>query len=208
MIHQYNASSSRACPQLQDHDRAEHARRRRADGDVQRRQLLAAPDGLTLALINPVNAMEPILNPDVAKFDARQFKWLGGINSEVGTCAFWNDRIRSLDDLKGAPVTLGATGPSSGSTLDAKAIQGILGLNFKMVLGYPGLNDVRLAAENKEVDGFCGLQVSSIKATLSGAHRAGKFHVVVQTGLRSIPTFRPQCRACSSSRRTTTRARS
>ena len=148
---------------------------------------VAAPDGLTLALINPVNAMEPILNPDVAKFDARQFKWLGSMNSEVGTCAFWNDRIRSLDDLKGAPVTLGATGPSSGSTLDAKAIQGILGLNFKMVLGYPGLNDVRLAAENKEVDGFCGLQVSSIKATLWEPYRAGKFHVVVQTGLEKHP---------------------
>ncbi|MDB5652024.1 MAG: tripartite tricarboxylate transporter family receptor, partial [Hyphomicrobiales bacterium] len=123
---------------------------------------VAAPDGLTLALINPVNAMEPILNPDVAKFDARRFKWIGSMNSEVGTCGFWNDKIRSLDDLKSTTATLGATGPSSGSTLDAKAIQGILGLNFKMVLGYPGLNDVRLAAENKEVDGFCGLQVSAI----------------------------------------------
>ncbi len=144
---------------------------------------VAAADGLTLALINPINAMEPILNPDVAKFDARLFKWIGSMNSEVGTCGFWNDRIRSLDDLKAQPATLGATGPSSGSTLDAKAIQGILGLNFKLVLGYPGLNDVRLAAENKEVDGFCGLQVSSIKATLWEPYQAGKFRVVVQTGL-------------------------
>jgi tripartite-type tricarboxylate transporter receptor subunit TctC len=148
---------------------------------------VAAPDGLTLALINPVNAMEPILNPDLAKFDARQFKWIGSMNSEVGTCGFWNDRIRTLDDLKSKTATLGATGPSSGSTLDAKAIQGVLGLQFKMVLGYPGLNDVRLAAENNEVDGFCGLQVSSIKATLWEPYRAGKFHVVVQTGMEKHP---------------------
>jgi tripartite-type tricarboxylate transporter receptor subunit TctC len=150
---------------------------------------VATPDGLTLALINPVNAMEPILNPDVAKFDARRFKWIGSLNTEVGTCAFWNDHIRSLADLKSQTVTLGATGPSSGSTLDAKAIQGVLGLHFKMVLGYPGLNDVRLAAENKEVDGFCGLQVSSIKATLWEPFQAGKFHVVVQTGLEKHPAL-------------------
>jgi tripartite-type tricarboxylate transporter receptor subunit TctC len=150
---------------------------------------VAAPDGLTLALINPVNAMEPILNPDVAKFDARRFKWIGSMNSEVGTCGFWNDKIRSLNDLKSTTATLGATGPSSGSTLDAKAIQGILGLSFKMVLGYPGLNDVRLAAENKEVDGFCGLQVSAIKAPLWEPYQAGKFHVVIQTGIEKHPAL-------------------
>ena len=148
---------------------------------------VATPDGLTLALINPVNAMEPILNPEVAKFDARQFKWIGSMNTEVGTCGFWNERIRSLEDLKRQPATVGATGPSSGSTLDAKAIQGVLGLSFKMVMGYPGLNDVRLAAENKEVDGFCGLQVSSIRSTLWDHFQAGRFRVVVQTGIEKHP---------------------
>jgi len=150
---------------------------------------VAAADGLTLALINPVNAMEPILNPDAAKFDARQFKWIGSMNSEVGTCAFWNEKIRTLDDLRKMQATLGATGPSAGSTLDAKAVQGVLGLNFKMVLGYPGLNDVRLAAENKEVDGYCGLNVSSIKATLWDPFQAGKFHVVIQTGIEKHPAL-------------------
>ena len=148
---------------------------------------VAAADGLTLALINPVNAMEPILNPDVAKFDARQFKWIGSMNTEVGTCAFWGDKIKSFDDLKTKPATLGGTGPSSGSTLDAKTIQGVFGLNLKMVLGYPGLNEVRMAAENKEVDGYCGLQVSSIKATLWEPFKQGKFNVVIQTGLARHP---------------------
>ena len=150
---------------------------------------VAAADGLTLALINPVNAMEPILNPEAAKFDARQFKWIGSMNSEVGTCGFWNENIRTLDDLRKMQATLGATGPSAGSTLDAKAVQGILGLNFKLVLGYPGLNDVRLAAENKEVDGYCGLNVSAIKATLWEPFQAGKFRVVVQTGIEKHPSL-------------------
>lgn len=145
---------------------------------------VAAPDGLTLALINPVNAMEPILNPDVAKFDARKFKWIGSMNTEVGTCAFWSGKVKSFKDLEGAKTRVGATGPSSGSTLDAKAVQGILGVDFQMVLGYPGLTDVRLAAEKGEVDGFCGLQVSSIKATLWEPYKSGRFNVVLQTGLK------------------------
>lgn len=148
---------------------------------------VAAPDGLTLALINPVNAMEPILNPKVAKFDARKFKWIGSMNTEVGTCAFWSGKVKSFKDLESTKTRVGATGPSSGSTLDAKAVQGILGFDFQMVLGYPGLTDVRLAAEKGEVDGFCGLQVSSIKATLWEPYKAGRFNVVLQTGLKKHP---------------------
>jgi tripartite-type tricarboxylate transporter receptor subunit TctC len=148
---------------------------------------VATPDGLTLALINPSNTIEPLINPELAKFDARQFNWIGSMNTEVSTCAFWTDKVKSLEDLKRTPVTVGATGLLSGSAVAAKVVENILGLNMKVVVGYPGLNEVRLAAENKEVDGFCGLQVSFIKTTLMDSFQKGAFHVVLQTGLEKHP---------------------
>lgn len=148
---------------------------------------VAAADGLTLALINPTNAIEPLLTPDLAKFDARRFMWIGSMNTEVGTCAFWTDKVTRFEDLKRVPVTVGATGLLSGSALASKVIDSIFGLQMKLVVGYPGLNEVRLAAENKEVDGFCGLQVSSIKATLWESFKSGRFHVILQTGLAKHP---------------------
>lgn len=148
---------------------------------------VAAPDGLTLAMLNPVNTTEPLLNPSVAKFDPTKFGWIGSMNTEVGTCAFWGGKVANVQDLKTIPVSLGGTGPAAGSTLDAVALQALLDFKFKMVLGYPGLLEVRLAAEKGEVDGFCGLLVSSLKVDVWDQFKAGKFKVLVQTGVEKHP---------------------
>jgi tripartite-type tricarboxylate transporter receptor subunit TctC len=59
----------------------------------------------------------------------------------------------------------------------------LLGIKFKVVTGYGSLNDVRLAAERGEVDGFCGLLVSALKTDYGEAHRSGRMHVAIQMGL-------------------------
>ena len=148
---------------------------------------VAAHDGLTLAMPNPVNTTEPLLNPKVAKFDPTKFSWIGSMNTEVGTCAFWTAKVKNVADLKTTEVVLGGTGPAAGSTLDATALRELLGLKFKMVLGYPGLLEVRLSAEKGEVDGFCGLLVSSLKVDVWEQFKAGKFKVLLQTGVKKHP---------------------
>lgn len=143
----------------------------------------ATPDGLTLALINPTNTIEPLLNPEVATFDPTTFGWLGSMNREAGACAFWGDKVQDLDDLKRQEVVLGGTGPMASSTRDALVLKAVLGLNFRLILGYPSLLDIRHPAEQGEVDGFCGLLVSSLNAGAREDLRNGKFGIVLQTGL-------------------------
>jgi tripartite-type tricarboxylate transporter receptor subunit TctC len=46
---------------------------------------------------------------------------------------------------------------------------------------------VRLAAERGEVDGYCGLLVSTLKAVLWDDFKAGRFSVPVQLGLHKHP---------------------
>ncbi|MDB5543801.1 MAG: tripartite tricarboxylate transporter family receptor [Hyphomicrobiales bacterium] len=148
---------------------------------------IATPDGLTLGMLNPVNTTEPLLNPDAAKFDPTKFNWLGSMNKEAGACAFWGDKIKTIDDLKTKQAVIGGTGPAAGSTLDAKTLQSIFGYDFRMVLGYPGLLEVRLAAEKGEVDGYCGFLVSSIKVDVWDQFKAGQFRVLMQTGVEKHP---------------------
>ena len=83
---------------------------------------VAARDGLTIGMPNPVNTIEPLIDPERSKFDPRQFNWLGSLNSEISTCGIWNKSIKTVDDLKSKQVALGATGPSSGSAVDAKVL--------------------------------------------------------------------------------------
>ncbi len=146
----------------------------------------AAPrDGLTLVMPAPANVTEPLLNPAAAQYDSRLFGWIGSMNREVGTCAFWNPAIQTLDDLKTRKTILGGTGPAASSTLEARALARLLGLKFDIVLGYPNLLDIRHPAERGEVDGFCGLLVSSLGPSARVDMAAGKFRILLQTGLQT-----------------------
>ncbi len=148
---------------------------------------LAPKDGSVFGIINPVNTIEPLLDPSNAKFDPLTFAWIGSLNAEISTCAFWSKDLKTLADLRRREVVVGSTGPSSGSTVDARVLGPLGGINFKIVASYPGLAEVRLAAQRGEVDGHCGLQVSAIKSLLWDDFKAGRFSVPVQMGLRRHP---------------------
>jgi hypothetical protein len=117
------------------------------------------------------------------------FGWIGSLNREVGTCAFWNPAIQTLDDLRTRKTILGGTGPAASSTLEARALARLLGFKFDIVLGYPNLLDIRHPAERGEVDGFCGLLVSSLGPSARADLAAGKFRILLQTGLHSHREF-------------------
>jgi tripartite-type tricarboxylate transporter receptor subunit TctC len=145
---------------------------------------VAPKDGSVIGMPNPVNTTEPLIDPANTKFDPRAFNWIGSLNNEISTCGFWSRDLKTLADLKRREVVVGSTGPSSGSTVDAKVLGPLAGINFKVVTGYPGLTEVRLAAERGEVDGYCGLQVSSIKTDVWDAYKAGRMSVPVQMALK------------------------
>jgi len=109
----------------------------------------AAKDGSVIGMINPVNTTEPLIDPGKTRFDARAFQWLGSLNAEISTCGFWNREFKTLADLKRREIVVGSTGPSSGSTVDAKVLGPLAGINFKVVTSYPGLTEVRLGRRGR-----------------------------------------------------------
>src|SRR5688572_5636839 len=111
---------------------------------------VAPKDGSVFGMINPVNTIEPLIDPKQSRFDPRTFPWLGSLNSEISTCGFWSKDLRTFDDLKKREIVAGSTGPASGSTVDARVLSTLLGMKFRVVPGYPALNDIRLAAERGE----------------------------------------------------------
>jgi tripartite-type tricarboxylate transporter receptor subunit TctC len=150
---------------------------------------VAPKDGSVFGMVNPVNTVEPLIDPKNSRFDPRSFVWLGSLNSEISTCAFWNKELRTLDDLKKREVVVGSTGPASGSTIDARVLGALVGIKFRVVPGYPTLNDIKLAAERGETDGFCGLLVSALKTDYWDQYKSGRMTVPVQMGLAKHPEF-------------------
>jgi len=150
---------------------------------------IAPRDGSVIGIINPVTTIDPLIDPVNSKFDPRAFNWLGSLNSEISTCGFWAKDLRTLADLRRREVVVGSTGPASGSTVDARVLGPLAGINFKVVTSYPGLTEVRLAAERGEVDGHCGLQVSAIKTVAWDDFKSGRIAVPVQMGLEKHVEF-------------------
>ncbi len=148
---------------------------------------VAAPDGLTLSLSNPQSTTAPLLEPKSASYDPRKFTWIGSVADDTTACAFWAKDLKSLDDLKKREIVVGATGSTGGSAIDGKILNALFGYRFRVVTGYPGMVEVRLAAERGEVDGQCGLPGSTIKAELQQLLADKKIVIPLQLGIKSNP---------------------
>lgn len=150
---------------------------------------VAAKDGSVIGILNPANLIEPLINPETTRFDPRAFNWIGNLAQEHTSCGFWAKDITTLEDLKKREISIGSTGPTAGSSVEARLVSGMLGLKFRIVEGYRGLAEVRLAAARGEVDGHCALFMSVLKSEQATAWQAGQIKVPIQIGLTGHPEF-------------------
>ncbi len=120
---------------------------------------VSTPDGLTLATFNRNLPIGQLLKVDGVKFDMMKFAWIGSAASESTVLAIRNDLgYKSFDELKkaGKTVVIGATGPGASTYDFPLLLKELLGVNIKLVSGYPSSADIMLAIERKEVDGRAG----------------------------------------------------
>ena len=152
----------------------------------------AKPDGLTIGnFIGPVVLQQALGNP-AAKFDGRQFGWLGAPTGDSVVCALTRaSGIKSADDWFASkrPIKIGGTGAGSTTVDVPKIVAAAITLPMEVIAGYKGTSDVRLAAESGEVDGGCWAW-ESIKPTWGKAIEAGDVNVVLQATLESHPELK------------------
>jgi len=154
---------------------------------VQHLANIAPRDGTHFALYNPGILIEPLLNPKATKIDPRTFGWIGSLANEQTMCGFWAKDISTLDDMRKREIALGATGGTAGSAVEGRLVMRMLGIKFRMVEGYRGLAEVRLAAERGEVDGHCSLYMSILKSEQEDAWMSGRIKIPIQLGSPKHP---------------------
>ena len=127
---------------------------------------VAPKDGLVMATFSRGLPMEPLIGTAKTQYDATKMTWIGSASNELSVCAVMpRAPAKNWNDFLTKETTLG--GEASGSDPDTYAlmVRGLFGAKLKVVTGYPGGNDMTLAAERGEIDGRCGWSWSSIKAT-------------------------------------------
>src|SRR5262245_47336299 len=148
---------------------------------------VAPKDGTVLATADQSLALQQAAGDKRIQFDTTRLIYIGNPNIENNTTAAWHSSgIRTLDDAKKREVTVGATGGSTSSQYP-RAMNALLGTRFKIILGYPGGNDINLALERGEVEVRGSNSWASWKATRPHWLTEKKINILVQIGLRKAP---------------------
>ena len=130
----------------------------------------APKDGTTIATFARDMPLLGLIgnNPNV-RFDPRKFTWLGS-SSSYGNDAYLlitrkDAAVKSIADARrpgGPPLVLGGTAEGATGNDISTVLRDALGLNIRIIVGYPDSNALFLAADRKETDGrFVGLSAVS-----------------------------------------------
>jgi tripartite-type tricarboxylate transporter receptor subunit TctC len=116
---------------------------------------IAAPDGLTMGILQNTITLNQLAKTPSVKFDARKFTWIGNMSVSSSICALSGPaKDTSGKELFEKEVMIGT---STGSTkMVPELLNSLAKTRFKLVRGYPASNAVKLAMENGEVHGICG----------------------------------------------------
>ena len=142
---------------------------------------VAARDGSVIGTFAQTVPLEPLFGNQQARYDAARFIWIGNMESGLAICGVTRaSGIQSFAQLQQRETLMGATAPTGPLAKSALAVKNVLGANLKVIPGYKGSADVKLAMTRGEVAGICGLPWSTIKSFWSQELESGEFRPLIQ----------------------------
>ncbi|MBM4299775.1 MAG: hypothetical protein FJ143_18690, partial [Deltaproteobacteria bacterium] len=108
----------------------------------------AARDGSVLLNLDGALLRLQALGNASAKFDARQFNWLPSPGPDIQVCwvskqSGWTSIAEAIGSAK--ELKLGGLAPGTFPSDNARALQAALGANIRIVEGFKGVTEIRLA---------------------------------------------------------------
>ncbi|HEX2726653.1 MAG TPA: tripartite tricarboxylate transporter substrate-binding protein [Beijerinckiaceae bacterium] len=152
---------------------------------------IAPKDGTSFGTFDQSLILAPLFGGDAAKFDASKLSWVGSIAKGNTVCITWHTaEVKSWDDLTKKKAVFGGTGREDVRYTHAAMLRNMFGADLKIVTGYKGSSDLRIAMERGEIDGTCGDSWTSLKSTAADWVRDKKINILVQFALDTHPDVR------------------
>jgi len=156
---------------------------------------IAPKDGTVVATFVHTVPFEPLMGNAAARFDPAKYTWIGNMEESVAVCGVSKAAgIARFDDMRTKEAIFGATGATGPLVKSALAVKNLLGVRMKVVSGYQGSASVKSAIQRGEVQGICGLPMSTITAFWRDDYESGNFKPIIQLsgrkgqeGLKDVP---------------------
>jgi tripartite-type tricarboxylate transporter receptor subunit TctC len=120
---------------------------------------VAAKDGTQIDAFNPGLITQSLLAPDEVPFKFTSVAFLGSVTADIPVCFSWlTTGIKTWDDLKKTtkPFNIGSTAPGTTAYIQGAILKNVFNMPVKLITGYPGSDEQKLAMERGELDGSCG----------------------------------------------------
>jgi tripartite-type tricarboxylate transporter receptor subunit TctC len=130
----------------------------------------APKDGTTIGTFSRDMPLLAVIGHNAnVRFDARALTWLGSSSSYANDAYFLfvhkDATVQSIEDARrpgGPPLVLGGTAEGATGNDVAMVLRSALGLNLRLISGYPDSGGLFLAVDRREVDGrFVGLSATA-----------------------------------------------
>jgi tripartite-type tricarboxylate transporter receptor subunit TctC len=145
----------------------------------------APQDGTVVAATHGHIPTAPQLNPNGARFDPNKFHWIGNATKDVFIGYVWHTApAQSMEQAKTIELKMGGQAVGSMSIDMAILAKEMFGLKFKIITGYSGSQETKLAVEKGETDGHFGNAWTSIKTSNPEWLRDKKITIITQFGFK------------------------
>jgi tripartite-type tricarboxylate transporter receptor subunit TctC len=140
-------------------------------------------DGSEIGLFAGNIVVDSVIGGVPVQYDARRFNWIGAPASETNVCvASPASPFKTIVDTFDREMVTGTAGTS---TYDFPIVlNNVIGTRLKLVKGYAGSAALRLAMERHEIDGFCGVGLSSMR---TAGLADGAANILLQIALKKSP---------------------
>ena len=153
---------------------------------------VAPKDGTVMAIFAHTAPLEPLLGQGAGKFDAQRFTWIGNMDEAVGVCGVWHATgITTFEQLATREVLVGASGSGTAGPFSQSptALKNLFGARFRLVQGYKGSAEMKLAMLRGEVEGICGLPLSTLRSEWKELWAGGEYRLLLQLSRTRHPAL-------------------
>lgn len=114
------------------------------------------PQDGTKILLSHAIIMSEVLTPKAGvRFQSAKFNWIGTYDAIAHTMAFWHESpVKTVADLKKGNAIVGSFAKAHFTYQWPAMMRDVLGLDFKLITGYPTGSTNNLAMERGEIHGW------------------------------------------------------
>ena len=145
----------------------------------------APKDGTVIGMVDQGIYLNQILGLPQLRADTTKFNWIGRIVSNSAVLYAWHGSpVKKIQDTFARELIVAATGAAS--RLNWVVLNTVVGTRLKLISGYSGTGEARIAIERGEVEAM-SQPWPIIKAELPHWLREKKINLLVQTGADKSP---------------------